>query len=57
MQNRFIALIPSLFMVISMADVFADENHDATAKAIDYRESLMTIFKWNMGPLGAMASD
>ena len=38
----------------SAATVADEESHGN--KAVDYRESVMSILKWNMGPLGAMAS-
>jgi cytochrome c556 len=53
MKRRLIqsTLITSLLAVVAMP-ALADES---TQGAIDFRESVMTTFKWYMGPMGAMA--
>ena len=31
-----------------------EEEKEGHSKAIDYRNSVMTVFKWNIGPMGKM---
>ncbi len=52
MKRRLIqfTLIASLLAAVGMPTL-ADES---TQGAIDFRESVMTTFKWYMGPMGAM---
>jgi cytochrome c556 len=46
------ALVTSL--AIAFSGVALAHNDDGVQKFIDYRSSVMTVFKWNMGPMGAM---
>ena len=47
-------LAAALFATLSTAAVAHEEEGGAYAKAIDYRNSVMSIFKWNMGPMAKM---
>ena len=56
MQNKKIghaALVIGLIGTGLMAPAVAHEQTSAEA-AIDYRQSVMTVFRWNIKPMGAM---
>ena len=44
-----------LFSVSSTS--FAHEDEGNAQRAIEYRQSIMTLFGWNMKPMGAMMKD
>jgi cytochrome c556 len=49
-MQSIVALAATLTLVAAAGPTLADSH----SKAIDYRSSVMTVFKWNMGPMGDM---
>lgn len=49
-------LIAVVALALAAGTISAGEKKPSGEKAIDYRESVMTIYKWNIGPIGAMAA-
>lgn len=43
-----------ILSLLATGAVIADENKGGFSKAIEYRSGVMNVFKWNMGPMGAM---
>ena len=54
MQITKILATTLLFASLSTAAVADEEGEGSHAKTIDYRNSVMSILKWNIGPMGAM---
>jgi cytochrome c556 len=51
---RFASVLTSALLALAgVGSILAHEGH-GHSKAIDFRNSVMTIFKWNMDPMGAM---
>jgi len=50
-HRKTVAALLALGLTAASAQAVAEGGH---SKAIDYRNSIMSILKWNMGPMGAM---
>ena len=43
-----------LVTLSTLAVAHEEEEEEGHSKAIDYRNSVMTVLKWNIGPMGKM---
>lgn len=47
--GAYLLVVPMLFSL-----AYADEEQGGVERAIEYRQSVMTVLGWNMKPMGAM---
>ena len=51
---RFSKTLAAALALTALSTLAAAHSEHGHSKAIDFRNSLMTILKWNMGPMGKM---